>query len=425
MDLLLRKVKINSQDSNWHNQIIDIRIVAGIIEEMATDLQHIEGERTVEGRGYSVSIGWMDIGVRCNEPGLEHRETLVSLAQAASAGGYTEIAILPNTSPPLQSGSEIDYIQAKTASFPVKFHVIGAVSADLAGKNLAELLDMHAAGAIAFSDGKSPIKDPGLLLRALQYTSGIDTLIINAPFESTISSQGQMHEGIQSTMMGVKGIPNLAETMAIERDLAVLQYSGGKLHILNISCAESVALIRQAKKKGLAVTASVAAMNLAFCADTLEGFDTNYKVFPPLREESDRQALIKGVLDGTIDAINSNHEPLEEEHKKLEFTFAKFGVINLETAFSMCRSFVTEIPLDKLVEIFSHGSRRTIGLPIPRLEIGSVANITIFEPETKWIYSKDQIISQSRNSPLIGQELTGIVAGIISANQIDPVIGSW
>ncbi|MFN7115611.1 MAG: dihydroorotase, partial [Saprospiraceae bacterium] len=281
-----------------------------------------------------------------------------------------------------------------------------------------EILDMYAAGAIAFSDGKKSIQHSGLILRALQYVQAFDGVIINHPSDKAIAADGQMHEGFVSTSLGLKGIPSLAEALMLERDLHLLEYTGSRLHVANVSTAGAVELIREAKAKGLRVTASVPVLNLLFTDEAVAEFDVNYKVLPPLRQAPDRDALIQGLLDGTIDCITSNHTPIDEEGKNLEFPYASFGVIGLETAFAAAWTALKgKIKLEQLIEKLAFTPRKIFNLNTPTVEVGQVANLTIFNPEHTWTFSSQDIRSKSNNTPFVGYEFTGKVLAIIHHHQ--------
>ena len=375
--LLLKNVKIVAPASDHDGQISDILINKnGDIEKIGSHLAASKNTTIFEKQGTCVSIGWLDVGVQTGDPGFEHREDLASTAKAAMAGGFTAIAPFPNTQPTVSSKSEILYIKNKTQSYLVDFYPIGAVSEDCKGKDIAEMVDMHHAGAIAFSDGRKPLQDGGLLLRAVQYAQIFDGLVFNFPFDKTIAPHGQMHEGMTSTSLGLPAIPSLAEELMVQRDLQLIQYADARLHFHNISTARSVEFIRQAKKQGLKITASVAAINLCFDDSTLSSFNTYFKVMPPLREKTDIEALIKGLKDGTIDFINSNHTPIDNEGKDLEFPYADFGAIGLETAFAMTNQFLhKKVNINQLIENFAINSRKVLGIKIPHFTEGVAAKV--------------------------------------------------
>ncbi|MFN0035286.1 MAG: dihydroorotase [Saprospiraceae bacterium] len=413
MLILLKNARIFDGISESRPQNIFLR--DGKIEAMGEGIAAPSGAEVWESENLCVSPGWLDVGAYAADPGYEHREDLTSAAAAAAAGGFSAVACFPNTDPALHTKSEILYVKNKAAGLPVQFYPIGAVSQGCEGKDLAELFDMHAAGAVAFSDGKRSVQDAGLLLRAMQYAKAFGGLVMNVPHHKTIAAEGQMHEGLVSTSLGLKGLPALAEELMVQRDLSLLEYSEGRLHIHLISTAKSVALIRAAKKAGLSVTCSVAVANLCFTDEKMADFDSNWKVVPPLRSASDTAALLKGLADGTIDFICSNHTPWHEEAKNLEFPYAEFGMIGLETAFAICRTFLgKKLAVHDLVEKMSLAPRRVLGLPTPKIAPGERAELTVFDPDAEWVLEEKNIRSKSRNTPFIGQKFKGKVLGIVS-----------
>lgn len=412
--ILLRKVTILAPGSAHHSQTLDILVRDGVIDKISKDLA-APGIDVWESPGACVSPGWMDVGIQSGEPGFEDREDLQSATRAAIAGGFTAVAPFPNTHPVIHSKTEIQYILRQTRGNGVDFFPIGALSQGCEGKDITEMYDMRQAGAIAFSDGNKPVQDSGLLMRSLMYVKAINGLIMNAPLDKAIAGHGQMHEGVVSTTLGLPGIPSLSEEMMVMRDLNLLEYTGSRLHVFNISTAGSVELIREAKRKGLQVTASVAAINLALDDQRLTEFETHYKVMPPLREQSDILALRQGLAEDVIDFICSNHAPYDPESKNLEFPYAKFGVIGMETAFALTRTYLgAEFSLDKLMEKWAYGPRRVLGIPVPEIEAGKNANLTVFHPDQNWTFTEKDIQSKSRNTPFIGTPFKGKVLGIIN-----------
>lgn len=413
MELLFKNARIITGNTA-QEQLADVLIRQGKIDAVGTDLNAPATAEVMHKEGLCLSPGWMDVGVHTGDPGFEHREDLFSCAAAAAAGGFTEAACLPNTQPAVHSKSEVLYIKNKTAHLPVRFYPFGSVSVGCEGKDLAELYDMHTVGALAFSDGTRAVQDAGLMLRALEYVRAFDGLILNMPHHKNIAGGGQMHEGIISTQLGLRGIPVLAETLMIQRDLSLLEYAQSRLHIHLVSSAAGVALIRTARQAGLPVTASVAVANLCFTDAQLAGFDSHWKVCPPLRSETDRQALLEGLEDGTIDFICSNHTPWDTEAKNVEFPYAEFGMIGLETAFALCRTFLSDaIPLPLLIEKLAVAPRRVLGLPVPSLQPGAPANLTAFLPDAPWQFTEKDVCSGSKNTPFLGAELRGRVERIV------------
>lgn len=415
MHLLIKNARIFDGQSESAAQ--NLLVKDGVIVDIGASVSAPRNAEIWESPNLCVSPGWVDVGVQICDPGYEHREDMKTAVAAGMAGGFSTIACFPNTSPAIHSKSEILYVKNKAAGLatPLRVHPIGAISQGCEGKDLAEMMDMNEAGALAFSDGHRSVQDAGLLLRAIQYAQSFDGLIFNKPNHKTIASGGQMHEGLVSTSLGLKGLPALAEELMVQRDLSLLEYSGGRLHIHLISSAKSVELIRTAKKAGHRVTCSVATVNLCFNDDRLSGFDSNWKLMPPLRGKNDTKALLKGLSDGTIDFICSNHVPWDEESKNLEFPYADFGMIGLETSFSLCRTFLDKnLTTGDLVEKMSTGPRRVLGLPMPAIKQGAVADLTVFDPDLSWTYEARDIRSRSKNTPFAGQTFKGKAIGVVN-----------
>lgn len=422
MKLLLKNVRLVAPHDPREGQNFDIFIQNGIIQKITNsiDVADLVTEggalpQIFECDGACVSVGWLDIGVQVGDPGYEHREDLDSVTAAALAGGYTSIAMQPNTKPAIHSKSEILYIKNKNLHSLVEILPIGALSVDCAGKDIAEYYDMHKAGAVAFSDGLKSVQDAGLMLRALQYAGGLNALVINYPNTKSIAPQGQMHEGMVSTSLGLSGLPAMAEELMIQRDLHLVAYAEGRLHFANISTTRAVELVREAKRQGLRVTASVAVLNLAFTDETLKTFDSNLKVLPPLRTQQDVNALLEGLADGTIDFIASNHVPLDEELKNLEFSYADFGAIGLQTTFALSNFILhKKLNINDIIHKLAIAPRQILGIEIPKIAEGEIANLTIFNPDEIFVLKEKNILSKSKNSPLIGKLLRGKVLGVIN-----------
>lgn len=413
MSLVLRNIRIVAPGNPLHGETTDIYIKNGKIAAIG-DVSPEGNFQEWHYEGACLSPGWMDVGTMSGDPGMEHREDFHSLEQAALAGGFTALALLPNTHPAVDSKSQVEYIKSKTAGSPVDFLPVGAATVSCAGKEMAEMMDMHEAGAIAFSDGFHPILHSGILLRCLQYAHGFGGLILHFPFDKTLTVDGQMHEGEVSTSLGLPGLPALSEEIMVQRDIQLVAYSGARLHLFSISSAGAVDLIRKAKAKGLPVTCSVAVANLALDDTHLVDFDTNFKVMPPLRTAKDIAALKKGLQDGTIDFITSNHTPLDTEAKDLEFSYADFGIIGLETAFAAANTAIEKsLSTEELVEKMAYTPRQILRLPVPGIEVGAAANFTLFHPTEKWTFKETHIFSKSKNTPFVGTEFTGKVLGVV------------
>lgn len=417
-EILLQQVTIVAPGSPFDGQVRDVLVRNGRIAKVAPSITD-QAERIIKKQGAFLSIGWVDTGVQTGEPGYEHRETLATVGAAAAAGGFTGIVCEPNTLPVVQSSPDLLYIQHKTSQQLVSFYPTGALTKDCAGEEITEMLEMNAAGAVAFTDGSHPVLHPGILLRALQYVKTFSGLVVNRPLEPTIGKNGLLHEGIVSTSLGMKGIPAIAEDLMVQRDLKLLEYADSRLHLSCLSSAGAVQLVREAKAKGLRVTASVSVMNLAYDHTALSDFDSQMKLMPPLRTSADREALQQGVIDGTIDIITSNHVPVEQEGKKLEFPYAAFGAIGLETLYALCATHLSDwLSPALMVEKIAIAPRRIFGLPLPTITEDAPVDCTVFVPNAEWTYQAEQVKSRSRNSPLIGQSLRGRVLATIKNDYI-------
>ena len=421
MKLILKNAKIIDRDWNGKKRRFDIAVKNGKIESIAPKLD-LKGYQIVSSPNLHVSIGFFDIGTQIGEPGLEHRETLESIAEAAASGGYTAIAPFPNTDPPIQSKSDVLFIRNETNSYPVRFYPIGAISKSCKGEDITEIMDMKNSGAVAFSDGKKNIRDAGLMARALQYSKACQGIIINHPEEESLSYHGQIHEGEVSVSLGLEGKPEMAEIIGITRDLQLNDYSDGRYCAYNISTAEAAKIIKKEKEDSdQNISATVAYLNLIFTEQDIKDFNVNLKVNPPLRTEKDRKALVKKLQDNTIDAITSGHSPIETELKKMSFAFASFGAIGIETVFSALNTFGGEkLQLELLIDKISRGPRHLLNIEIPEIKEGSVADLCIFDPDIKWTYHETSIKSKSKNSPFIDQDFTGKVIGIIGNGKYIP-----
>ena len=414
MNVLIKSATVIDTSSKFHNQIVDVLIEKGKISEIAKSIKNTSNYKEIELDNLHISQGWFDSSVCFGEPGFEDRETIENGLKTAAKSGFTSIALQANTNPIIDTSSDVTFVLSKAQSQPVDLLPIGALTKNSESVDLAELFDMKNAGAVAFGDYKKPITNPNLLKIALQYASNFDGLVCSFPLEQKIAGKGIVNEHLSSTMLGLKGSPNLAESLQVARDLYILEYAGGKLHIPTISTKESVKLIREAKQKKLDVTCSVAIHNLFLIDDVLNEFDTRYKVNPPLRTQDDIDALIEGVKDGTIDMVTSDHNPQTIEEKKVEFDHANYGTIGLESAFgALNQIFSTK----KSIQLLTKGKER-FGTITSKIEEGEVANITLFNPNEKYVFSKSNILSKSKNSAFIGQELKGKVYGIYANKKI-------
>ncbi|MFS4469170.1 dihydroorotase [Maribacter sp. 2210JD10-5] len=415
MNILLKSAKIvHAPAKDIHLKKRDILIKNGVIVKIAASIEPPAKTKVFEYENLHVSVGWLDTGVCFGEPGYEERETISNGLATAAKSGFTDIILNPNTNPLPDNSGQIIFFKNASEGHLTNLHPLGNLTVSSKGENLAELYDMKNAGAVGFYDYKHSLANSNLLKIALQYAQNFDGLVHSFPMDNKIAGKGIVNEGEISTRMGLKGIPSLAEELQISRDLFILEYTGGKLHIPTISSAGSVKLISNAKKKGLDVTCSVALHNLYFDDNALKEFDANFKMLPPLRTKADVKALIKGVENGTIDFVSADHTPLNVELKHVEFDNAEYGTIGLESAFGIMNQL---FGLEKAIELLSKGRER-YGIKIPVLKEGEQANLTLFAPETSYVMKNEHISSSSKNSVFLGEKLKGKVLGTIGNNQI-------
>ena len=412
MNALIKSATIIDKKSDFHDLTQDILIEDGLIVKVASSIKNTNNYKVIQFENLHVSQGWFDSSVCFGEPGYEDRETIKNGLYVAAKSGFTSVALQPNTFPVMDGHTAIAFAKAQSNSTATALYPVGSLTAKSKGLQLAEIYDMSEAGSVAFGDYKIPIKNPNILKIGLQYASNFGGLLLSFPQEISIAQSGVMNESKSSTQMGLKGNPELAEALQIARDLDILEYTGGKIHIPTISTAKSVELVRAAKAKGLDVSCSVAVHNLIFKDSDIKNYDTNFKVNPPLRTQTSIKALINGLKDGTIDMVTSDHNPIAIEGKKIEFDFAAFGTIGLESAFGALNSvFSTK----KTIDILTSGKLR-FGIENTSINIGNSCNITLFNPEISYKFENDYISSKSKNSIFIGYQLKGSVYGVI-ANQ--------
>lgn len=414
MNILLKNVKIIDSESNDNGTTQDIRIKEGLIVDIGKGLQEVNDEKIIAGDNLAVSQGWFDSSVSFGQPGFEERETIAHGLTVAAHSGFTAVALNPSTNPIIDTSSDVAFVQKMAEGALTQLFPIGALSLGSSSENLAELYDMQQAGAVAFGDYQTPIANPNLLKIALQYSQGFKGLILSFPQEDKIAGNGVVHEGVESTNAGLKGIPALAESLQVARDLHILEYAGGRLHIPTISTAESVSLIRIAKSKGLDITCSVAIHNLLISDFGIRDFDTQYKVKPPLRSEYHIDALIDGIKDGTIDMVTSDHYPLDVESKHVEFDNAAYGTTALEPIFS---ALLTKFDAQLAIKLLTNGRYRFTKQTFP-IKLNSPANLTIFKPEGLWQFKKEHILSKSKNSVFIDAKMKGQVIATVANNTL-------
>lgn len=415
MTTLIKSATIIDSSSPYHNQQKDILIIDGKINKIENSISEKEDYQIVKQENLHVSCGWFDTSVSFGEPGFEERETIKNGLNVAAKSGFTAVAVNANSNPVIDNKSAVEFLINKANGFATKLYPIAALTQESKGIEMAELFDMQQSGAIAFGDYKKPIANDNLMKISLLYAQNFDGLVLSFPKNNSIAGEGIANEGINSTKLGLKGNPALAEQIQIARDLFLLEYTGGKLHIPTISTAKSAELIKEAKKKGLQVTCSIAAHHLVLTDDELHGFDSNFKTNPPLRTTSDTKALQKAVKNGVIDVITSDHNPIDIEHKKVEFSQAKNGTIGLESAFGAINSVLN---LEDFIENITSKPKSIFGLENTSIDKGNVADITIFNPETTYSFTKEHILSTSKNSAFIDKKMKGTVYGVFANNQL-------
>lgn len=409
MNILIKAARIIDPNSPYNNSVKDILIQNGIVSKIADSIPNGDNQVIIY-NNLHISPGFFDMRCNLRNPGHEQHETIESGLRAAEKGGFTGLATTPNTAPVADNRDIIENLIQKSSKSKVSIHPIGAVSQKIEGKELAEMYDMKSGGAIAFSDDKKAIRSANLMSRALLYSKNFDGLVMSSPNDKTISEGGQMHEGKESTQLGLKGLPALAEELMVSRDLFLANYNNSKIHIGPISCSNSISMIKDAKENGIKVTCDIAAHQLHFLDADLKTFDTNLKVNPPFRTQQHKEDLIEALRSNIIEVISSDHSPWDVEEKQKEFDLAKFGISSLETTFSTALSNLLEtIGLESIITKISINPRSILKLDIPILKEGFEANFTLYNPAKKWTPTENEWQSKSKNSPFFGQELTGVI----------------
>lgn len=411
MKILIQSAEIIDPGSPFHQKEKNVLINNGRIAAIG-DKNH-SADKIVKAEGMKLSAGWLDLGTYIGDPGLEYKEDLESGTRAASAGGFTEIAVLPNTQPCVQTKNEISYLVRGNQDRLVQVHPMASVTQNNKGEELTEMIDLHAAGAVAFTDGLKPVWHTDIFLKSLQYLQKFNGVLIDHPEDYWLNLFGQMHEGVNSTRLGLKGMPRIAEEIVVGKNLELLQYAGGRLHFTRISTPRSIELIKAAKRKHQ-ITCDVTVYQALLDDSMLAGFDTNYKVNPPLRERADIDSIIKGLRDGTIDVICSGHLPQDEESKNLEFDKAEFGIISLQTFCANLTALSRFVDWDVLIEKVTKRPRQVLQLENPRIEDDAPANLTLIDPNHKWVLNDESNYSKSKNSPWFGKELTGKAVAVFN-----------
>ena len=421
MTILLRQVKIADIKSPFNGLVKDILLQDHQIVSIS-DKYTGKADQEVVLKNATVCPGFVDPFVHFCDPGMEHRETLQSGAAAANQGGFTTVFVMPNTNPVIDTKSQVTYIKQHSQDLTINILPIGALSKKIEGKDLAEMIDMHTNGAVAFSDGLYPVQSTLLFLKALQYVKAFDGVVIQMPIDKSLGSLGLMNEGILSTRLGLPGIPAIAEELIIHRDIELLKYTNSSLHITGVTTAKGIALIAAAKKEGLQITCSVTPYHLFFTEEDLKDYDTLLKVFPPLRTKEDQKALIAAVENGVVDCISAHHMPQDWDGKTIEFENAKAGIASIETCFAAVKTAIPSLTDAKLAELFSFNTRSIFKLSDATINEGNEAELTLFSSKENTLLSKNSSKSKSANSPfwditLSGKVLGTFVKGNLSINQ--------
>lgn len=411
--ILIKSAQIIDPDSAYHGRQTDIYIKDGIIESMGSDLG-ITADKEINANGLVANTGWLDILSYCGEPGEEWKEDLQSLAAAAHGGGFTHMAVLAGSHPLPDQAAAISALRKAGEGLPVHFLPLGNITQQAKGQEMAELHDMAKAGAAGFSDGDNPISDSGLISRLMEYATGLNVPVLFFPYDKKLAPGGRMHEGVQSTSLGLKGIPAVSESAALEQMLQIASWLKVPVRVVRISSAESVEVLRKAKSAGIDVKAAVPALNLLYTDEHLESFNENHKVLPPYRTEKDRTALWQGLSDGTIDAVMSNHHAQDIENKAVEFEYAGWGASSIQTVLQAMTGGGRP-DLNLIASALSSGPRKLMGLPKVSLNPGQPADITLFSPTAEWVFEQSMNYSKGVNQPLLGKTLKGMVNGTVVA----------
>jgi dihydroorotase len=426
MKILIEQARIIDRSSPHNGTVRDVLIENGRIVSIGPGPGNGTGapaspsapDKVIRHPGLHISPGWVDIFSHFCDPGYEYKETLKTGAAAAAAGGYCDVFVIPNTRPVVDSKSQVEYIRGIAAALPVNIHPVGAITRGLEGKDLAEMYDMRHSGAVAFSDGTMPVQSAGLLLKGLQYVKAFDGTIIQIPDDQTVGAGGLMNEGIVSTRLGLPGKPMMAEELMVARDIKLARYTGSKIHFTGVTSPRSLEYIRRAKDSGLAVSCSVTPHHLFFTDADLVNYDTNLKVFPPLRDAAVVKSLRQAVLEGVVDCIASHHFPHEFDSKVVEFEYARPGMSSLETTYAVLRTQLPELSAERIVDLLSYHPRQLFGLEQASIAEGQSATLSLFDPAGETRLEQSMTRSKSKNNPFFGTTLQGKALGILNGDQL-------
>ena len=420
---LLRQARVLDPASHL-DEVLDILVVDGRVEKMGPSLAATDA-RVTDLRGKVVAPGFIDMHVHLREPGYEHKETIETGCRAAAAGGFTAVCCMPNTNPAIDDESVVRYVHEKGRQVVggiVDVYPIAAVTKGRAGKELAPMAELASAGAVGFSDDGAPVENAGMMRRAFEYASMYGLPIIQHAEERSLAEGGSMNEGHVSTILGIPGIPSIAEELTVARDIALLRFvQGARYHVAHVSTALALRCIRGGKAEGLPISCEVTPHHFTLTDASVRTFDTNTKMNPPLRTQEDVQAMKEGLREGTIDAIASDHAPHTIDEKEVEYTAAPFGIVGLETTVGLALTNLVHagyLTLPQLVEKLSVNPRKIVGLPPVSIREGETVNLTILDPELSWKVDARRFKSQSRNSPFDGMVLRGKAVGIIHGKEL-------
>ena len=411
MSILIKSATLVDSKSNLNFKQKDILVKDGVIVDIADSID-AKADLVINFENLHVSRGWMDTSVSFGEPGYEERESISNGLKTAASSGFTSILLNPDCNPLVDSHSAVEFLKKKSTSTTTKIYPVANLTSNSNGKDLASLYDMKLAGAIAYGDYKKPIIDSSILKIALEYTKTFGGRVISFCQDEFLSQNGVINESIVGTELGLKGIPYISESINIFRDIQILSYSGGKLHIPYVNTNKGVELIREAKKRNLDITASTSLAHVTFSDKDIANFNTNLKIIPPLRSEIDSKSIKEALVDGTIDYLTSMHEPIDIDNKKVVFDLATPGSIGLESVFGiMCNNFT----LEKTIDILTR-HKSIFEIEDHPIEKGSPADLTLFNPDKSYEFSNKHILSTSKNCACLGSKLKGIVYGSINNN---------
>lgn len=417
MKLLLKNATVLNPVQNLNDRNVDILIENGTIDEVGKNLQQASSDvKVIDLTGKIITPGFIDIHVHLREPGREDEETVETGCNAAANGGFTAVACMPNTEPAIDSAEVVEFIKKQSANHLVDVYPVAAASMGRKGEVLSPMAELKDSGAVAFSDDGVAIKSASLLKRALEYSLMFDLPIIEHCEDDSLAD-GAMNESFNSTLLGLPAIPNVAEDLIVMRDILLAEYTGGKVHIAHISSANAVNMVREAKKKGICVTAEVTPHHFTLTDDAVKTYDTNTKMNPPLRTRKDVDAIIEGLKDGTIDCIASDHAPHSIEEKEMEFEYAPNGIIGLETSVGLAFTELLHkkiLSLEELILKYAINPRKVLNINVPLIQNGFKAELTILDPDLVWTVDKTKFLSKSRNTPFDKRLLTGKAIGVIN-----------